>query len=169
MVKTLSALLVLGSLALAQSAAATDYCVNASCGGTPEPTLEDALAAAGSATDADRVFVGSGTYTAPSTLGYVSVAPDSPVEIIGAGAGQTILTAPTAATGVLALLGSSANGVHDLTVRFPAQAAAQAVALETSGTATRIAVSEDPTQGQSRKGVILESGGTLQDSMVDVG
>jgi hypothetical protein len=169
MVKTLSALLVVGSLALAQSAAATDYCVNASCGGTPEPTLEDALAAAASATDADRVFLGAGTYTAPSTLGYVSVAPDSPVEIIGAGAGQTILTAPTLATGVLTLLGSAASSVHDLTVRLPYQAAANAVALETSATAKRIAVNEDPSQGQARRGVFLEAGGTLEDSTVEIG
>jgi hypothetical protein len=169
MKKLLSALLIGGSLLVAQSAAATDYCVNTACGGTVEPTFEDALLAAGTATNADRIFLGSGIYTAPGPLGFVYVAPDSPVEVIGAGAGQTVLTAPTLNVGVFTLLGSPDNNVHDLTIRSPLEVAQSATALETSGTARRIAVTESASQFHARTAVFLESGGTLEDSSVAIG
>jgi len=57
---------------LAPVAGATDYCVapNMDCGANNKDTLEKALAAAATATDADRILLGDGTYTAPTVVGY---------------------------------------------------------------------------------------------------
>src|SRR3954451_21600410 len=63
-------------------AGATDYCVTpaSSCpaSSVTEPTFEAALAAAGTAPDADRVFLGADTYTAPVTNGFAYDHPSSP-------------------------------------------------------------------------------------------
>jgi hypothetical protein len=167
--KILSTIIVGGSLALCQSAAATDYCVqpNTTCGGTQVGTLEDALSAAATATDADRIFLGDHTYEAPTTGGYSYQAPGS-LELIGAGAGQTVLTGPTGGTSVLYVKGSPVNSLRDLTVRLPASVPSGSMGLETSGTATRIAVTEAPGQFEPRTGVFLDDG-TLEDSRVTIG
>jgi len=92
------------ALSIPAVASATDYCVGASCGGTDVNTLEEALTDAGKASDADRVFLGEGTYQSVSNFGFIYKAA-GPVEIIGAGPGKTLLTAPLGATGVLTLEG----------------------------------------------------------------
>jgi hypothetical protein len=80
--------------------------------------------------------------------------------------GKTVLTAQQGAFGVFTLLGSSANKIRDLTISIPEFVATDTVGLNTSGTATRIAVNEDSAQNQERTGVHLEKGGTLEDSTV---
>jgi hypothetical protein len=152
-------------------ASATDYCVapNTSCGGSNVATFEQALDLADNATDADRVFLGAATYTSPTANGYRYDKLDSPVEIIGQGDGQTVLTSPTGGNAVLWLFGGTGTSVHDLTIRLPQNAFGGLSGLRTTNTARRIEVVEAPTQANPRNGVDLESGGTLEDSNVTLG
>jgi hypothetical protein len=158
-----------GTLVFAQAAAAADYCVlpNTSCA-APAAHLEDAVAAAAASPEDDRIFLGSDTYTAPGPLGFAYVG-SSAVEIIGEGAGQTVLTSPDLSKGVFTLLGGPGSSVHDLTVKLPTDVPANAFGLDTNGTAARVLVIESPNQIQGRTGVFLEHGGVLEDSRVEIG
>jgi hypothetical protein len=71
--------------ALPAAAGAADYCVapKTSCGGTNMATFGQALGLAGKAPDADRIFLGAATYTAPTAPGYGYNAPSAPLAIIG--------------------------------------------------------------------------------------
>jgi len=153
--------------ALPAVAGATDYCVapNAACGGTPVNSFEQALDQADNAADADRIFLGAATYTAPTAGGY-DYSQAYPVEIIGQGTGQTLLTAPPGASKVFAFHADGGSWVHDLTIRLPQNAANGHTGLETSNTARRIEVVEDPVQANPRVGVTLVEGATLEDSRV---
>src|SRR5215212_5774207 len=101
-------------------ALATDYCVdNAACvtaGGVSQPSLEEALALAGSNFDPDHVTLGAGTYTAPTTAGFVGG--PFPVQITGAGAGATTLTGPLNGGTVLSM-SNAASSVSDLAITIP--------------------------------------------------
>jgi len=154
-------------LAVAQPAAATDYCVtpNNSCGGTPAATLQGALASAASASDADRIFLGQATYTAPSASGYVYANASGPVELIGAGKGNTIVTGPASSSGVLKMSGGAGTAVRDLAVHLP-QMLPNGVGLDTDGLATGIALDEVKPQSAGHYGVSLHDGGTLDHSSV---
>jgi hypothetical protein len=156
---------------LPAAASAADYCVapNTNCGGANVGTFEQALDLADNATDADRVFLGAATYTAPTASGYSYSQSSSTVEIIGHGTGQTIVTGPTASSNVLSLFGGAGTSVHDLTILLPKTVAAAARGLYTTGTARRVEVIEDPVQASYRTGVDLRSGGTLEDSSVTLG
>jgi hypothetical protein len=153
---------------LPAAASATDYCVvpNAGCGGTNVATFEDALDHADDDSDADRIFLGAFEYVAPTTAGFDYSKTGAPVEIVGKGAGQTILTAPGGASNVLRLFGSASSSVHDLRIKIPADAAYGFNGLSTDGVARRIDVVEDNAQQYQRNGVHLENGGTLEDSSV---
>src|SRR5947207_3218942 len=87
-------LVLLGAaLALAQPAAATDYCVDVAltCEAANDlGRFEDALSKAGAGPNADRIFLGAGTYAAPGATGFNYQS--GPVEVIGKGQGTTILT-----------------------------------------------------------------------------
>jgi len=158
--------------ALPAVANATDYCVapNAACGGTPVNSFEQALDQADNAADADRIFLGAATYTAPTTNGSDYLNPNAPVEIIGNGSGQTTLTSPAGSNfWVLRLVGAPGSSMHDLTIRLPQNVAADFSGLHTRNTARRIEVIEDPTQVNLRYGVDLVNGGTLEDSSVTLG
>jgi len=151
------------------AASATDYCVlpNTGCGGTNVDTFQKALDLADNAPDADRILLGAVTYVAPTTGGFDYSEAGAPVEIIGKGAGQTILTAPTGASSVLRLFGSSDSSVHDLGIKTPANVAVDYAGLSTDGLARRIDVTDaQPQIGTDRTGVHLENGGTLEDSSV---
>ena len=151
------------------AASAKDYCVapNLGCGGTDVDTLAKALDQADDDPDADRILLGAWTYVAPTTGGFDYSISGAPVEIIGKGAGQTTLTAPSGATNVLRLFGSAASSVHDLKMQIPADAAYDSTGLSTDALARRIDVTEHPQQQQlQRHGVHLEHGGALEDSSV---
>jgi hypothetical protein len=166
----MAAALLAGALPAAASAA--DYCVapNTTCGGTNVASFQQAIDLADNATDADRIFLGAATYTAPSASGYSYNQSSSPVEIVGKGEGSTILTSPNGGTtAVLYLEGGGDTSVHDLTIRLPQNAAAGLAGLSTENTASRIEVVEDPTQTNIRVGVELWNGGTLEDSSVAIG
>jgi hypothetical protein len=164
-----AAALFAGALPVAASAA--DYCVapNTSCGGTNVATFGQALDLADNATDADRIFLGADTYTAPTASGFSYSQSSSPVEIIGQGTGRTILTGPTASSNVLSLFGGAGTLVDDLTIQLPKTVAAGARGLSTRNMARRIEVIEDPAQTSYRTGADLRDGGTLEDSTVTLG
>jgi hypothetical protein len=156
--------------ALPAVAGAADYCVapNTSCGAPNNlQSFHEALDQADNATDADRVFLGAATYTAPTASGYSYNQSSSPVEIIGQGQGQSILTGQAGGSNsVLSLSGGAASSVHDVTIRLPQNAASNFGGLRTENAARRIEVIEDPTQANARNGVVLKGGGTLEDSRV---
>jgi hypothetical protein len=156
---------------MAPAAQATDYCVapNTSCGGTNVGTFEAALDAADNANDADRIFLGAATYKAAAATGFSYDAPGSPVEVLGAGTGQTILTGQIGGSGsMLFLVGGAGSSIHDLTMRLPQNAAAGFAGLTTNRLARRIEVVEALTQANVRTGVRLP-GGSLEDSTVMIG
>jgi hypothetical protein len=155
--------------ALPAVAGATDYCVNTNCGGQSVQSFEDAIDLVDNADDADRIFLGAGTYTA--TNGFYYFGPNSTVEIIGQGAGQTVLTRPGPNDdAVLRLIAGPGSSVHDLTIRLPQSMEAGFGGLVTKNAARRIEViDEDPTQVIDRYGVALYDGGTLEDSTVTLG
>ena len=83
--------------ALPAVAGAADYCVapNTSCEGANNiETFEHALGLADEADDADRIFLGAATYEAPTASGFMYNWSEAPLEIVGKGIGQTILTSP---------------------------------------------------------------------------
>jgi hypothetical protein len=156
--------------ALPAAAGAADYCVapNTGCGGTNVASFEQALDQADNATDADRIFLGAATYTAPTANGFSYAAPSSPVEIVGQGIGQTTLTSPAGGNSwVLRLIGGAGSSVQDLTIRLPQNAADGFSGLNTANAARRIKVIEVPAQvSDLRYGVGLVNGATLEDSSV---
>jgi hypothetical protein len=133
------------------------------------PTLEQALGAADNDEDADRIFLGPGTYTAKTAPGFDYARTDAPVEIIGAGRQSTVLTSPAGATGnVIFLNGAPGSSIHDLTIKIPAGVATPNYrGLTTTNYARRIDVVESDQQNGTR-GVMLVNGGTLVDSTVSM-
>lgn len=153
--------------ALPSVAAATDYCVgqNTSCApANHRDKFQNALDAAAATPDADRILLGAETYTAGTVAGYVYNAP-SPVEVVGAGVGKTVLTGQTGADSVLHMSGGAGTAVSDLTIRLPQGVG---VGLNTDNTARRIEVIEAagvPITGAGY-GVYLGNGATLDESTV---
>lgn len=155
--------------ALPAAAGAADYCVfpNVGCGGTNVTTLEKALDLADDQPNADRILLGAWTYVAPTASGFDYSKSGAPVEIVGKGAGQTVLTAPSGASNVLRLFGDAGSSVHDLRIGIPANAGVDFAGLSTDGVARRIDLTEASQQQQTQKqGVHLENGGALEDSSV---
>jgi hypothetical protein len=165
-------LLLLGTgLALAQPAAATDYCVDVAmtCDAANNlGSFEDALNKADDAPNADRIFLGAGTYTAPGDAGFNYQS--GPVEVIGKGQGTTILTGTfPASQRVLRLMGGAGTSIHDLTIQIPPGVTLAHEGLATDGVARRIQVTEVSGQIASHIGVALKNGGVLEDSVVQLG
>ena len=158
--------------ALPAAASATDYCVGApGCSPVNDvDSVETALDRADDATNPDRIFIGAGIHSALKTGQFDYLAPSSPVEIVGAGEGKTILTSPAGqGNWLMRLVGGPGSSIHDLTIRLPANVPGDLSGLHTSNTARRIEVVEDGTQVNNRYGVDLVVGGTLEDSRVSLG
>jgi hypothetical protein len=163
---------VLALCAFAPSLAlATDYCVGdpacVSGGGVDKLTVESALAAAEADTALDRVLIGAGTFTAPKG-GYSAL--DNPVQVIGAGAGATTLTAPKDTDNVL-ILGDSGSSVADLNVLIPQNtdiATKTGLRLASGGIAERVSVGADPALSTVGIGVHVAAGAVLADSVIDL-
>jgi hypothetical protein len=152
-------------------ASATDYCVGASqCDQAHTlSTLDQALGIADNIPDADRIFLAPGEYKPQAVTGFSYDAPSAPVEIIGAGRGKTILTAPPTAIGnVLFLHGGADSSIHDLTVRIPAQVSKDFRGLTLWNTARGIDIVDDHDQSAPVVGAMLVNGGTLAESTVDL-
>jgi hypothetical protein len=150
-------------------ASAADYCVypNQSCGPNNVLKLQSALDLAAGSQEADRVLLGEFTYVSDAGAGF-KYAASSPVEIVGAGRGQTVLTAAKNATGNALLLYGDGGSVHDLTIRIPETPAAGFTGLKIDGnnTAKRIEVVEAQLQGGIRLGAAVWDGALLEDSTV---
>jgi hypothetical protein len=158
--------------ALPSAAGATDYCVGRDgCEpGNTYQTLEAALGSAEDASDADRVLIGPGTYTAAFVTGFQYQESTGPVEIVGTGIGQTILTGPAGVDSVLEVAGAPGTTVSDLTVHAPANAGNGFTGISTNNIARRVEVTADFTPGPNLwTGVYLGDGGTLEDSKVALG
>jgi hypothetical protein len=167
---TVGAAVMLVGGALPSVAGATDYCVapNQSCGANNLQYLQPALDLAASTAEADRVFLGEGTYVGHATKGFFYSGWNSPVEIVGAGRGQTILTSPEFGIDrVLWLGGADGSSVHDLTIRIPPKAAQSFRGLlMTTGTARRIEVVQAAVQQSHHVGAELSEDSVLEDSTV---
>jgi hypothetical protein len=155
-------------------AGATDYCVapNTGCGPTNVATFQQALDLAAAGADADRIFLGAATYTAPTASGFAYDQPSRPVEIVGAGRGgptRSVVMSPSGATGrALLLRGGPGTSIHDLRIQLPQNVAPALIGLQTNGTAREITVAMDPAQTNPSTGVVL-TGGVLEDSLVGFG
>src|SRR3954453_2332005 len=168
----LAAALITTVCAIAPSLAqASDMCVkDAACvlaGNIPYPTLADALSTAEVAPDADRIFIGAGTFTAPTTDGYK--ADFNPVELIGAGRDQTTLTGPTDTTRVLAM-SNAASGVSHLSIVIPDQnnARQQGGLLMVGATAKDLSITSANSPTAASAGAYLYDGAELVDSVVSL-
>jgi hypothetical protein len=150
-------------------AQATDYCVNdpvcTLAGNKSYPTLEAALALANMTPVADRVFLGPGTYTAPSTAGYVAT--PNPVTIVGAGGDQTTLTGPVNTSPVLTVANSS-SVVSDLHIVIPLgnDGLLKRGLSMTGGKAKGVAITSDNPLPSLVSGASLDTGSVIKDSSV---
>lgn len=163
-----------GALAFANPVLAKDYCVNTTCGGVNVADLQAALSAAEASVDADRVFLGSGTYTATALQGFVYDQPGGgPVEIIGAGISDpapTVIAGAVGGGGTLRVTGAPGTRLRDVNVVLPPDAAPYAIGLSTNGVASHIAVTENPAlQSNNRFGLALRGGVLEGDSFVGIG
>jgi hypothetical protein len=162
------ALVLLGLALGAAPASAVDFCVapNTTCGGINVGDLQTALNWAAVSDNADRVFLGAATYTAPAS-GFSYDLPNGAVEIIGAGQGSTTLTGPNVADQmVLELIGAPGTNIHDLRVEMPFSVATNAEGLRTNGLVQHVTVVDQAGEPNPHVGVGLEGGATLDYSVV---
>jgi hypothetical protein len=165
---TIPAVLVTGSLAVAHPAAANDYCVGQiSCvaPATWVPSLDAALAAAAAGPNADHIILSGGTFTASSTTGWSYDNASGPVEITGAGRGNTILTGPAPLNRLLLLHGAPGSAIRDLSIQLPAMDQVSTGVL-TNATVERVDVTQAAPAAPIQTGVGLLPGGVLTDSTV---
>ena len=150
-------------------ASAKDYPVPPGSG----QAFADALAQAQGNPGPDRILLGAGYYTAPDPNGFNYSSLSDPVEIAGTRAGGARRHHHQRAQRGLSRRCSSAaasgSSIHDVRVELPIGTPAGGIGLQTSGTARHITVfAKDTQQSNSHTGVVL-NGGTLEDSIVDVG
>jgi hypothetical protein len=167
-----SAAAALTTLALPALAGAADYCVGDNLGcDAPHTvqTLDHALSLADDDAAADRILLGPGLHMPGNGFPFTYTRDDAPVEIVGQGAGETIIGRPNGASNVvLRLEGGPGTSIHDLTIRLPENATGEPRALTTSNLAHDIAVDQHPIQVGQRFGVDLYEGGVLKDSTVSL-
>jgi hypothetical protein len=169
------AIVLAGAALFVPAASAATYCVSLpSCvtaGGTSEPDINTALAAAAASPGLDDVHIGPGTYQANGGFAYTSA---DPVRIVGSGTGENVDAATTledstptpSGENVLKLSGSSASSVANVAIGMPRDGAQNTGLALTSGTATNINVHDQPgQQGAVGEGVQL-TGATLTRSSV---
>jgi hypothetical protein len=171
-----AALLVLAAViaTLAPAAAnATTYCVSdPTCvagGGTAQPDLGTAMSTATTNPGADRIELGAGTFdeaAGPPLLQFFYSNPD-PLDIVGAGIDQTVLTDSAAVTNEFVLfLGNAASTVSDLTVRMTTTNE-RGLDLITGATATGVEADQAGTPN-NLVGVTINGGGALRSSQVNL-
>jgi hypothetical protein len=158
-------------------AAATDYCVPtvAACPGavgTAEPDLQSALDLADNLTDADRVFLAAGTFSAPTTAGFDYNLPTGRIDVIGAassGAGKTTITTPANAARVLRLYGATGSMLAHVEIAVADNAAVSSTQLDVKSlAASDVAVVSSATQTNGYRGVELGADASFQDGNVSV-
>jgi hypothetical protein len=131
-----------------------------------------ALAQAQSNPGPDRILLGPGYYTATDPNGFLYASQSDPVEIVGTGregANASIINAAAGSVRTLAIGGAAGSSIHDVRIELPIGAPAGGTALQTPGTVRHVVVfAKDTQQSNFHLGVAL-NGGTLEDSIVDVG
>lgn len=162
----LAAILSFTLLAVPAIASAKDYCFGDGLGcssqGFDDSELALAFTEAESNGTDDRFFLSPPAQFANGPFSYQSA---ERVDIIGAGAGQTILQSGAAGS-VLALGGNPDSSVRDLTVKPVGSATA---GLQLTGTHAQ-GVAVDATAAASLlAGVIASGGASFDDGSVDVG
>jgi hypothetical protein len=148
----------------AAAASANTFCVGVpGCAGTPEPTLQAAIDAAGTLSGGgNRIELGSGTW-----IGAAKAGPQPQgLEIVGAGTGLTFVTSNVAGHPALWLTGAG-ESVSGLTARITAQSGALPVGLrlEQGARADGIRATADPG-GAGGAAVRIDAGGKLSHSSV---
>ena len=162
----------LTTLAIPDIAGAADYCVGQGLGCDDPHTVQSLDVALDRADDdalADRILLSAGVHVPSNGFSFRYHRLDGSVEIVGKGAGETIITRPSGASGeVLALDGAPGTSIHDVTLRVPENATNAPRALGTSNLAHHVAVDEHSNQVsvQQRFGVDLYGGGRLEDASV---
>jgi hypothetical protein len=155
------------AVALPSAASAADYCVDTACAGTNVNSIEQAFEFADDDSALDRIYLGPSVYTAQNSWGFTYNG--SPIEIIGAGRGKTILTAPPSSSRILSMAAVKGTSIHDLTIRIPEWASQPMIGLESVNDVKRVNVTEDPKQLKAHTGAHIWGGATLEDSSVDMG
>ena len=162
----LAATATCAALVMPAVASAKDYCVGgpAGCTGTPVTAggLKAALDAAQANGTDDRFFVAPGVYSA-DTFSYKS---SEQVQIVGAGAGKTILRGSLADDATLWIEGNPQSSVSSLTIQATAGMTSGLVLQGTR--AQRIDVGVYGA-GFSGYGAVLFGGATFDDGRVDIG
>jgi hypothetical protein len=155
------------------AANATTYCVSKpTCvagGGTDQPDLGTAMNVAGTHLGADRIEIGAGTFdeaAGPPLLQFLYSNPD-PLDLVGAGIDQTVLTDSTAVSfETVLVLGGAASTVSDLTTRMT-HTDERGMQVTAGATATGVEVDQSGTPN-NLVGVTINGGGTLRNSQVNL-
>ena len=155
-------------------ASATDYCVQPASSCSPANTypasgtgVQAALDAAAGAGAGNRVLLGAGTYTAPTTVGFKYDHPTTAVQVMGQGSGQTILTGPADTDQILYFAGGPASTITDVGLRIPLRVANPSFLNGLSllgSTAQRVGVTSDPALNGGIG--VYDLGGTFEDGSI---
>jgi len=163
----LAAATALAALALPAAASAKDFCVGgpAACSGTPVAAadLKSALTAAQSNGTDDRFILAPGTYKADA---FSHVSPER-VQIVGAGAGKTILQGNIDDDWVLTLDGNPDSSVANLTID-PITAPRGALMLQNGADAHGVTIDAKSAGPQFAFGAALFGNGTFDHGRIDL-
>jgi chitodextrinase len=152
------------TLALPAAASAETFCVHspADCAGSAQPTLQAALDAANAnGAGADQIRIGAGTFDEPPAVNVLG----NPVEIVGAGPGQTTLQSSTAPLGKVIDIREPGSVVSQLRVHYTGSVIATGIELAGDGQDVRV-TNADPSVAFT--GITLEGTADLADARVDV-
>ena len=152
------------TLALPAMASAETFCVHspADCAGSVQPTLQAALDAANAnGAGEDQIRIGAGTFDEPPAVNVLG----NPVEIVGAGPGQTTLQSSTAPLGKVFDIREPGSVLSQLHVRYTGSAIA--TGIELAGDALDVRVTNvDPSV--AFVGMTMEGTADVVDARIDV-
>jgi hypothetical protein len=150
-----------GALAAAGPADAATFCVGkAECpGGTAVSSVDEAIDKTKASPGADRVEIGAGTFEA----GTGTPAGD-PIEIVGAGRDQTVLT--TSRFSPVIRLTNAGSSIRDLALHTSGKLAALDAGAPITAERLRVTGTPELSTGGA---IVLRDGGTVRDTQVDIG
>ncbi len=152
------------TLALPVAASAETFCVHspADCTGSALPTLQAALdAAAANGAGEDQIRIGAGTFDEPPAVDVLG----NPVEIVGAGPGQTTLQSSTAPLGKVVDIREPGSVVSQLHLHYTGSVIASGIELAGDAHDVRV-TNADPSV--TFTGITLEGTADITDARVDV-
>jgi hypothetical protein len=161
--------LILVLLIPTATAQAKTFCVDMpACpeGGEPKESIKAAVDAAGGVAGKDRIEIGPGTYRG-SDKTYISLGPDNPVDVVGAGRGKTIIEGWREIIPIV-LIYNGESSVSDMSLRI-ASDYRNSVAIDSHGPNVIERVDIDAMVPRSSDmGMILRGGGTVRDVKVAI-